>query len=186
MGGFSIGGGCVIKYAELALRNNSLVKPAALFAIDAPLDFERDYKSMMRETRLPNSSEEGLAESNYILKRLIQEFSGTPYDNLSSYHQISPCSYTDTTQYAINLICPFVYILSRILQWWLNEGVDYSLMNAFDFAAMANALKRMGNTKVQLIITDNKGYRKPGHKRHPHSWSIAEPVDLVTWLLSQN
>lgn len=84
---------------------------------------------------------------------------GTPYDNLSSYHQISPYSYTDTTQYAINL--PIRLYIEPDIQWWLNEGVDYLLMNAFDFAAMANALKRMVNTKVQLIITD-KGYRKPG------------------------
>ena len=58
-------------------------------------------------------------------------------------------------------------------------------MNAFDFAAMTNELKRMGNKKIELIITDNKGYRQPGNIRHPHSWSIAEPKDLVKWLLNQ-
>ena len=58
-------------------------------------------------------------------------------------------------------------------------------MNAFDFAAMTNELKRLGNTKVQLITTANKGFRKPGDNRHPHSWSIVDPVDLVSWLLDQ-
>jgi hypothetical protein len=59
-------------------------------------------------------------------------------------------------------------------------------MNAFDFAALTNELKRLGNKKIALITTVNKGYRKPDNKRHPHSWSIAEPADLVKWLLAQN
>jgi hypothetical protein len=49
VGGFSIGGTCAIKYAELAIKNNYAVKPAAIFALDSPLDFERMYKSIIRE-----------------------------------------------------------------------------------------------------------------------------------------
>ena len=58
-------------------------------------------------------------------------------------------------------------------------------MNAFDFAAMTNELRRMGNTKVALITTENKGYREPKRERHPHSCSIVEPKDLVAWLQAQ-
>jgi hypothetical protein len=58
-------------------------------------------------------------------------------------------------------------------------------MNAFDFAALTNELKRMGNTNMTLIVTDNKGYRRPDNEKHPHSWSIAEPKELVRWLLAQ-
>lgn len=187
LGGFSIGGTCAIKYAELAIKNNYVIKPAAVFAIDAPLDFERDYKSMLRETRLANSSEDGLAESNYILKRSRLEFGGTPWDNLLNYYKMSPYSFSDTSQQAIK---PLVNLPIRLytepdVLWWINKGVDYSLMNAFDFAAISNELKRMGNKKIELITTINKGYRQPGNKRHPHSWSIAEPKDLVKWLLAQ-
>ena len=53
-------------------------------------------------------------------------------------------------------------------------------------ACMANDLKRMGGKKASLITTMNKGYRRPGNKRHPHSWSIAEPNDLVKWLLEHH
>ncbi|MES2649023.1 MAG: alpha/beta hydrolase [Bacteroidota bacterium] len=188
LGGFSIGGTCAIKYAELAIKNNYPVKPAAVFAIDAPLDFEREYKNMLRETRLPNSSEDGLAESNYILNRAKKEFGGSPFENLAAYYQLSPYSYNDSTQLAIK---PLVNLPIRLytepdILWWLGEGVDYSLMNAFDFAAMTNELKRMGSSKIELITTNNKGYRNPGHKRHPHSWSIVDPTDLVKWLLNQN
>jgi hypothetical protein len=188
MGGFSIGGTCTIKYAELALSNNYPVKPSAIFAIDAPLDFERQYGAMLREVRLPGSSEGGLEESNYILRRLRKEFGGSPSENLSRYHQLLPYSYSDTTQQSIK---PLINLPIRLytepdIQWWLKEASDYSLMNSFDFAAMTNELKRMGNKKIELITTVNKGYRKPGNIRHPHSWSIAEPKDLVKWLLTQN
>lgn len=181
LGGFSIGGTCAIKYSELALSNNYPVKPAALFAIDAPLDFERQYFGMLREVRLPNSCEDCLAESNYILNRVRKEFGGSPSDNLPNYHQKSPYSFNDTTQQAIK---PLVNLPIRLytepdILWWMNEGVDYSLMNSFDFAAMANELKRMGNKKAELMITTGKGYRKPDNTRHPHSWSIVEPKDLV-------
>ncbi len=187
LGGFSIGGTCAIKYSELALANNYPVKPAAVFAIDAPLDFERGYMSMLREIRLPNSSEDGLAESNYILKRCRQEFGGSPSDNLSGYYQKSPYSFNDSTHQAIK---PLVNLPIRLytepdILWWITEGVDYSLMNAFDFAAMTNELKRMGSKKVELMITSGKGYRKPGNTRHPHSWSIVEPKDVVKWMLNQ-
>ncbi|HMK04471.1 MAG TPA: hypothetical protein VK489_09775 [Ferruginibacter sp.] len=187
LGGFSIGGTCALKYAELALRNNYPVKPAAVFAIDSPLDFERLYNNMLREVKLPGSSEDMLAESNYILKRSRKEFGGTPSDNLVSYHRMSAYSFSDTTQYAIR---PLVNLPIRLytepdVHWWLNEGVDYSLMNAFDFAAITNELKRLGNKKIELITTVNKGYRKPAGTRHPHSWSIAESKDLVKWFLDQ-
>ena len=186
VGGFSIGGTCAIKYAELALKNNYPVKPAAVFAIDAPLDFERQYGAMLREIRLTGSSAGGIEESNYILGRARKEFGGAPSENLSRYHQLSPYSYNDTTQQAIK---PLINLPIRLytepdIQWWLKEeAVDYSLMNAFDLAAMTNELIRLGNKKIELITTINKGYRKPGNERHPHSWSIAEPKDLVKWLL---
>jgi hypothetical protein len=71
------------------------------------------------------------------------------------------------------------------VQWWLDDGTDYSGMNAFDFAAMTNELMRLGNKKVTLITTVNKGYRKPNNTRHPHSWSIAEYKNLIDWMIMQ-
>ena len=43
IGGFSIGGSCAVKYAELANKNSTIIKPMAVFAIDPPLDWERFY-----------------------------------------------------------------------------------------------------------------------------------------------
>ncbi len=101
---------------------------------------------------------------------------------------MSPYSFNDTAQHAIK---PLVNLPIRLytepdVLWWLNDGSDYSGMNASDLAAMTNELKRLGNTKITLITTKDKGYRKPDNKRHPHSWSIAEPTDLVKWLLTND
>jgi len=187
IGGFSIGGTCAVKYAELALVNNYPVKPVAVFAIDSPLDFERMYNGSMREISLPNSSEGGMEESTYLLKRFRKEFGGSPGENLQAYHKKSPYSFNDTTQHAIKPLVnlPIRFYTEPDILWWMSEGVDYSSMNSFDFAAMTNELKRMGNKKVELMITTDKGYRKPDHSRHPHSWSIVDAKDLVQWMLKQ-
>jgi hypothetical protein len=50
---------------------------------------------------------------------------------------------------------------------------------------MINELQRLGNKKAVLVTTTNKGYRKPNNNRHPHSWSIADPVKLINWLVLQ-
>jgi hypothetical protein len=173
LGGFSIGGTCALKYSELALSNNLQFKPAAIFAIDSPLDFERMYHAMLREKRLPNRSKDAEEEGDYMLKRFMTTFGGTPSN--------------DTTQQAIK---PLVNLPIRLytepdILWWLNDGADYSGLNSFDFAALTNELKRMGNTNISLIVTHNKGFRRPNNIKHPHSWSIAEPTDLVEWLLAQ-
>ncbi|HZF65464.1 MAG TPA: hypothetical protein VEZ55_13295 [Chitinophagaceae bacterium] len=187
LGGFSIGGTCALKYAELALSNNYPIKPSAVFAIDSPLDFERMYHAMLREKRLPNRSKDAAEEGDYMLKRFLTIFGGPPGEALANYRKLSPYSYNDTTQQAIK---PLVNLPIRLytepdVLWWLNDGADYSGMNAFDFAALTNELKRMGNTNIALIVTDNKGHRRPDNEKHPHSWSIAEPKELVRWLLAQ-
>lgn len=191
VGGFSIGGTIAIKYAELALINNYPIKPSAVFAIDSPLDFERMYNDLEREMRIARSTDsvdkELLAESKYLLKQYQKEFGGSPAKFLPRYYKSSPYSYSDTAQQAIKQLIdlPIRLYTEPDIQWWLKQGVDYSGMNAFDLAAMVNELRGMGNKKATLITTSDKGYRKPGNKKHPHSWSIVEPNDLVQWLLTQ-
>ncbi|RZJ93008.1 MAG: alpha/beta hydrolase, partial [Hymenobacter sp.] len=67
VGGFSIGGSTAIKFAELATK-----KPAAVFAIDPPLDFERFYDSAQRDIRLAAGGQAS-AENVYMVDRLKQE-----------------------------------------------------------------------------------------------------------------
>ena len=188
IGGLSIGGTQAVKYAELAVQNNYPIKPKAVFGIDPPLDYERLYNSAVRMMRLsvnvrPND------EMPYIIGRIQNEMQGTPETALQNFYKLSPYSMSDTSQAAIkNLIdTPLVLITEPDIDWWLSQrGYDYTDINAIDEAGMINELQRLGNRKANLITTHDKGFREPGHIRHPHSWSIADPEQLVNWLLQQS
>jgi len=182
VGGFSIGGSCAIKYAE-----NSAIKPTAVFAIDPPLDFERFYNSAKRDIRL-SIDKEANQENVYMIDRLEKETGGSPKTNLTEYYNISPYSFSDTTQSAIKKLIkmPLRIYTEPDINWWLKErGADFTSMNATECSAMINELNRLGNQYAELITTQNKGYRKSDNRRHPHSWSIVENDELIKWLLKQ-
>jgi hypothetical protein len=182
LGGFSIGGSCAIKYAE-----NAAIKPTAVFAIDPPLDFERFYNSAKRDIRLSKDNEAN-QENVYMIDRLEKETGGSPTTVLTEYYTISPYSFSDTTQRAIKQLTkmPLRIYTEPDINWWLKErGSDFTSMNATECSAMINELNRLGNQSATLITTQNKGYRKPDNKRHPHSWSIVDNKKLIKWLLQQ-
>ena len=187
LGGFSIGGTCVIKYAQSLSEKPLGIKPAAVFAIDPPLDFERFYNSALRDIRL--SANSAASQENVYMKGRIEELmNGTPSEALSNYHKVSPYSFSDTTQSAIKklLNIPLRIYSEPDINWWIKErGADFSNMNVLDCSAMINELNRLGNKKAALIVTDNKGFRKLQNSRHPHSWSIVDVEDLIRWLLEQ-
>jgi hypothetical protein len=182
VGGFSIGGSCVIKYAE-----NSVSKPSAVFAIDPPLDFQRFYYAAKRDVRL-SLDKRPSQESIYMIDRLEKETGGTPGQNLASYYEISPYSFSDSSQSAIKKLTnvPIRLYTEPDVNWWIKERrSDLTSMNATECSAMINELIRLGNDHAALMVTENRGYRKPGHLRHPHSWSIVDDEELVRWLLDQ-
>ena len=187
LGGFSIGGSCAVKYAELAVKNNYQTKPKAIFAIDPPLDWERFYNSAKRVVKLSIPVQVN-GEVTYLIDKIEKEMKGTPETALKNFYNISPYSFSDTLQSAVKRLIktPVMIISEPDIQWWLSQrGYDYSYMNIIDQAAMINELQRLGNDKAILITTIDKGYRKPDNRRHPHSWSIADPVETIQWLLSQ-
>lgn len=182
VGGFSIGGSCAIKYASKMVS-----KPTAVFAIDPPLDFERFYNSAKRDIRLSKDNKAN-QENVYMIDRLEKETGGSPKTNLSEYYSLSPYSFSDTTQTAIKKLInlPLRIYTEPDINWWLKErGADLTSMNATECSAMINELNRLGNQNAELIITQNKGNRKPDNKRHPHSWSIVDNDELIKWLLKQ-
>lgn len=187
IGGFSIGGTCAVKYAELSVHANFAFKPKAVFAIDPPLDWERYYNGAKRVVRLSNPAKVN-EEVFYMINRIQEEMKGTPTTALKNFYAHSPYSYSDATQKAIkNLIkTPIMIISEPDIQWWLKErSYDYTYNNITDHAAMINELQRLGNKNAVLVTTTNKGYRKPNNRRHPHAWSIADPAQIIKWLQSR-
>ncbi|MFD1874945.1 hypothetical protein [Hymenobacter bucti] len=182
VGGFSIGGSTAIKFAELATR-----KPAAVFAIDPPLDFERFYDSAQRDIRLAAGGQAS-AENVYMVDRIKQEMGGPPQTARQQYYRFSPYSFSDTSQAAIKslLHVPLRLYSEPDIRWWLSQRrADFTSMNVTMCSAMINELNRLGNSQATLVITQDKGYRKPTNQRHPHAWSIADSGELVEWLLQQ-
>lgn len=55
-------------------------------------------------------------------------------------------------------------------------------MNALDQTAMINELHQEGNDRAEFINALGKGYR-PNGMRHPHSWSLVEPIDCINWIM---
>jgi hypothetical protein len=187
LGGFSIGGTCVVRYAELAVQHNYAVKPKAIFGVDPPLDWERFYNAAERVVRLSAPGRVN-GEVVYMIDRIKKEMGGTPRTVQANFYKNSPYSFSDTAQSQIKALVktPVMLISEPDIQWWLSQrGYDYSYINITDHVAMINELQKMGNNQAVLITTVDKGYRKPNNFRHPHSWSIADPEQTVKWLLSQ-
>lgn len=185
MGGFSIGGAGVVKYAERAYASVKLPKPKAIFAIDPPLDFERVYYSLEQEIR-ENKSPVGVQEATYFIQRLQYEFRCTPYQNKTAYHLLSPYSHSDTTQQNIHPLigCPVRLVIEPDITWQMeNRGRSLYDINSLDCSALITTLKIKGNKNAELIITSEKGYRKLTGKRNPHAWSIADKKETMNWLL---
>jgi hypothetical protein len=184
IGGFSIGGTCAVKYSELSIQNNYPIKPKAVFAIASPLDWERYYNAAKRVVRLSNP-EKVNQEVFYMIDRIEKEMKGTPKTALKKFYANSPYSFSDTTQKAIKYLTktPIMLISEPDIQWGLKErGYDISYNNITDHSAMINELQRLGNSNAILVTTVDKGYRQPNNIRHPISWSIADPEQIIKWL----
>jgi hypothetical protein len=183
LGGYSIGGSCILKYTE-----DEDIKPSAVFAIDPPIDFEQMYNSNKRNLRLSINTQPN-QESVFLVKKIEKVMNGTPENSIIKFYKISPYSYSDTSQTAIKklLQVPLRIYTEPDIHWWMKErGMDYTNMNSTYLSAMINELNRLGNKNATLITTENKGYRKPDNTKHPHSWSIVDNDDLIKWLLKEN
>jgi pimeloyl-ACP methyl ester carboxylesterase len=184
IGGFSLGGTMAIQYAERALQTNSkLKKPAGVFAIDPPLDWERMYYRMIDKSR--KLSPATIEENNYLINRIQETFKTNPKENPQYFWKISPFSKSDTSHTALKSILklPIRIYNEPDINWYIdNRYADYSDINVFDSSAMINWLKILGNEKAELIITSGKGYRIARKMRHPHSWTIADGQELIEWM----
>lgn len=185
LGGFSIGGSCAVKFAEDAVKDNYKYQPAALFVVDPPLDFIRFYNSCKRTLRIAPDSK--LAkEDMYLIERMEFEMQGSPTTAYDSYVERSPYCFSDTSQTAIRHLIdmPVRYYTEPALLWKMKDfgSADYSDINAIDGSCMINELILLGNENAELILTEDKGYRRPNHRKQPHSWSIIDDDELMVWL----
>jgi hypothetical protein len=69
------------------------------------------------------------------------------------------------------------------VEWWIAQRQkEYYSINAPDAAGLINDLIYLGNDEAELIITEARG-QHPDGTRHPHSWSIVDNEELISWFL---
>ena len=172
IGGFSIGGTAALKFYT---NKNKEIKISKVFAIDPPLDMIRLRKSLLKGR-----------ESSFVSKIDVLNTPGKPQQESLVELSVYNPDFTDVKALpAYNLTSLRIYCEPDILWWMENRNMDLSDMNVTDCAGYINKLRQhSGDNKVELILTKDRGIRNNTQK-HPHSWSIAEPTDLIKWLLEK-
>ncbi len=182
IGGMSAAGTGAVRYVEYCYAGKSKagVKPAGVFAVDPPLDYERVWNEANRSVER-NFSKDATEEGKMLLALLNKRLKGTPRTRLSAYQQAAPFSYSAKhggNAYLLDQLAVRLYTEPDINWWITNRRKDFYDLNAIDNAALINQLQLNGNTKAELITTNNKGIQAEGH---PHSWSILDQMELLTW-----
>lgn len=185
VGGLSLAGTLSVKYAEYCAaggcRDGFTV--AGVFAIDAPLDFERFWRA--HEHWLTLDRNPGPAgEARWVLPIMERVFGGPPEEQLANYQAIAPFSRSAAAGGNAQLLADTAVRLytEPDVNWWIETRfLDYYDMNAVDAAAFVNQLRQLDNVRAELITTSGRGYHWDG-TRHPHSWGIMDEADTVSWM----
>lgn len=188
IGGLSAGGTAAIQLAELVVSrlkpgDPAVNVPRAVFAVDAPLDFERIARSArLVFQRLP--AQANLAETRMLQAEIERVLGGPPDQQLEACERLSPFMAfgKDGGRARFLRDVPVRLYTEPDVAWWMQyRGADFYSMNALDAAALVNQLRILGNPAADLVTTSGRGIRPDG-RRHPHSWSIVEPDGFLAWL----
>jgi pimeloyl-ACP methyl ester carboxylesterase len=182
LGGFSMGGLFSIRYTELAYQDHSLtaIRPAAVYSVDGPMDLAHMYDTEQRAIEKNPQAQ----EPQYIIDEFKKHIGGTPADARRQYVYYSAYSREEkdggNIRYLANV--PLRIYNDVDVNWWLeNRNADLYDMNALDQSAAIATLQRLGNKQAAFINAYGKGYRLDG-ARHPHSWSIVNAADCISWV----
>jgi len=184
VGGFSSGGNVSLLICDYLKKNKSHIQPIGVFIVDSPIDLLGLYGTAQKNLKL-NLSASSTQESAWLKNMFDKEF-GNPSNGINNYEQNSP--YTSKTENIENLKglekLKIRFYTEPDLKWWQEHAKnEYEDLNAFYIQKLSNNLtSEFGNENIELINTENRGYRANG-ERHPHSWSIVNEKDLLNWML---
>lgn len=189
LGGFSLGGFIALRFAEMAVeQQEDALIPKAVFAVDPPLDHLelREYclRELARVCDKKEALELGKAEAQWILNYYEQHFGAFPEEKDRYKHH---SCFTNNDPQGGNAIflknIPVMLFHEVDLEWLKEERCrNYEDCNAFVGSKFIHFLQKQGNKNTFLMQTEGLGYRADG-RRHPHSWSIADPHAAFEWLL---
>ena len=183
IGGFSSGGNVTLLISDYLKTENLSLQPKGVFIVDSPIDLYQLYTVAQANIK-ENYSEVSVTEAKWIIERFNTQF-GSPDTAMGAYIQNSP--YIAATHSPLNTshlrdLKVRLYTEPDTAWWQENRHVTYEQINAYALANLAQDLKNAGAKGVEYITTKNKGYRANGD-RHPHSWSIVDKAELISWIL---
>ena len=186
--GLSLGGTRALKLAEFlnAESDNYDLPVAAVAIVDSPLDMVRFREAERRAAELgfhPAAEDEG----RWVMYLLETNLGGTPDEVPSRYVDYSPFVFSaDSGGNAVYLRdIPVRAYHEPDVNWWIeNRRKSFYSMNSIDLAALINQLRILGNGRAELVTTHNKrkGYTEGSS---PHTWSIVDNAELLSWFLNQ-
>ncbi len=187
IGGYSAGGTIALRYTELCNQfpGKYPIKPKAVFMVDSPIDIFTIW-DQLEETARDNFSEVAVTEANWAMDE-IRKDKGVPKENAKTYAAINAFSmnneYVHNEQYLKNTAVRTYHDVD--IAWRLvNRRQTVRGANYMVTAELINRLLLMGNNKAEFIQATGKGYRANG-QRHPHSWSIVDEPECISWIKEQ-
>lgn len=188
IGGFSAGGTDAVLFAERCAPARCAMghEVRAVFAVDAPLDYLRLWDNAQLVLR-DQPAGAVVSEARSIRDALAVRIGTQPAPTSRRYLEASPLASKHRDGGNVKRLSGVAVraYTEPDIQWWMeNRNADYYGMNALDAASLIRHLKRLGNTRAELIVTTGRGYRANG-MRHPHSWSIVDQRELARWVVEQ-
>lgn len=184
--GMSLGGTMALRYTEFALLNKSGFgfQPDAIAICDAPLDMVRMWHEQ-QQAIINNYHPNAVGEARWVLHHMEKKLGGSPGECIEKYIEYSPFVYSDEKRSKIELFknIPIRMYHEPDIRWWIkNRGKDYNTINSIDLAGFYNYLIQAGSMETELITSYNKrkGFKKGSS---PHSWTIVDNNELVSWFL---
>ena len=184
IGGFSSGGNVSLLISDYLVESKSQIQPKGVFVVDSPIDLLALYKTAQKNIKL-DFSEPSVQEATWIKNFFDKEF-GSPENGIENFEKYSP--FILETQNIKNLKnlknLKIRFYTEPDLKWWNdNRKNDYEDLNAYYLKRLSDKLKiKFGSKNIELIETENKGYRANG-ERHPHSWAIVNEEELMKWMM---
>ena len=181
IGGMSIGGNVALTLSNHLYESKSKINPKGIFIVDSPIDLNALYNNSLKDAENLNFSAERLAEPKWIIN-YFQERIGKDY-LIEKIQNVSPFTFENRhTSVSALKDCKVRFYTEPDSLWWKeNRQTDFKNTNAYTIQQIAKDLKAKGWNKLELIETENKGYRANGN-RHPHSWSIVNNRELIEWM----
>ncbi len=184
-GGLSIGGNMALTVANYCKKNVPDLNINGVFIVDSPIDLYMLYQSAKYDiSRAETLSQARLQEPEFIINYFDENF-GKEGDLLTEIQKFSPVTLaTDNVHNIENLKSSALRLYTEpdTIWWKENRATEFEQTNAYLLRGTAALLAQLQWPQVELIETQNKGYRADG-SRHPHSWSIVDVDDLIDWML---